>query len=251
MDIATLLGILGGLGLIVTTVVLGGNVMGFVDVPSLVVVVGGTMAAILVMFPMKTVIGSIKVAMKAFFAKEPDPDGLIKQIVELAELARKESLVAMEKANVSDEFLQKGVRLVADGSSPSLVGSIMESEISYMKRRHQRGQNVFKGLGSAAPAFGMIGTLVGLVQMLQNLSDPASIGPSMAVALLTTFYGAVMANLIFLPVARKLEERSMDEQFYMEVAVEGVLAIQNGEHPQLVKEKLQAFLSPAIREKAG
>ncbi len=251
MDIATLLGIVGGLGLIVGSIVLGGNIMGFVDIASLVVVGGGTMAAVLVMFPMKTVISSIKVGMKTFFGKEPDPDALIRQIVELAELARKESLVAMEKANVSDPFLQKGVRLVADGSSPALVGSIMDSEINYMKRRHQRGQNVFKGLGSAAPAFGMVGTLVGLVQMLQNLSDPSSIGPSMAVALLTTFYGAVMANLIFLPMARKLEERSLDEQFYMEVALEGVLAIQNGEHPQLVKEKLQAFLAPAIREKAS
>lgn len=251
MDIATLLGILGGLGLIVTSIVLGGNIMGFVDIPSLVVVMGGTIAAVLVMFPLKTVIGAIKVGMKTLLAKEPDPENLIKQIVQLAELARKESLVAMEKANVSDQFLQKGVRLVADGSSPALVGAIMDSEISYMKRRHQRGQNVFKGLGSAAPAFGMIGTLVGLVQMLQNLDDPSSIGPAMAVALLTTFYGAIMANLMFLPMARKLEERSLDEQFYMEVALEGVLAIQNGEHPQLVKEKLQAFLAPALREKAG
>ncbi|WP_029893684.1 motility protein A [Desulfohalovibrio reitneri] len=251
MDIATLIGIVGGLGLIVGAILLGGNLFAFVDAPSLVVVVGGTMAATLVMFPLKTVISSFKVAMKAFLAKDPNPQELVEQVVSLADKARKESLVALEKVEIDDPFLKKGVRLVADGSSQAQVQSILESEINFLKQRHRRGQNVFKGLGGAAPAFGMIGTLVGLVNMLQTLDEPEAIGPAMAVALLTTFYGAVMANLVFLPVARKLEERSNDEQLVLNVAMEGVLSILNGEHPHLVREKLLSFLPPASREGEG
>lgn len=248
MDIATLIGILGGFGLVVATIIMGGNAAGFVDPPSLVVVFGGTFASVFIMFPMSVVIGAFKVGMKAFFAKSRDPKAIIDQIVALAETARKESLVALEKATVDDPFLKKGIILVADGSDDVLVRSVMEIEIDFMKKRHYQGQGVFKGMGTMAPAFGMIGTLIGLVNMLSNLSDPDSIGPAMAVALLTTFYGAVMANVMFLPIAKKLEERSMEEALYMEIMLEGVISIQKGEHPSIVKEKLQAFLSPAMRD---
>lgn len=251
MDIATLIGILGGFGLIIATIFMGGNAAGFVDPPSLVVVFGGTFASVFIMFPMSTVIGAFKVGMKAFFAKSLDPKAIIDQIVALAETARKESLVALEKATVDDAFLKKGVILVADGSDDTLVRSVMEIEIDFMKKRHYQGQGVFKGMGTMAPAFGMIGTLIGLVNMLSNLSDPDAIGPAMAVALLTTFYGAVLANVMFLPIAKKLEERSLEEALYMEIMVEGVVAIQKGEHPSIVKEKLQAFLSPAKRDAAS
>ncbi|WP_027177649.1 motility protein A [Maridesulfovibrio bastinii] len=250
MDIATLIGIVGGFGLVVATIIMGGNAAGFVDPPSLVVVFGGTFASVFIMFPMSTVIGAIKVGMKAFFAKPRDPKAIIDQIVALAETARKESLVALEKATVDDTFLKKGIILVADGSDDVLVRSVMEIEIDFMKKRHFQGQGVFKGMGTMAPAFGMIGTLIGLVNMLSNLSDPDAIGPAMAVALLTTFYGAVLANIMFLPIAKKLEERSMEEALYMEIMVEGVVAIQKGEHPSIVKEKLQAFLSPAMRDES-
>ncbi|MEG6548653.1 MotA/TolQ/ExbB proton channel family protein [Desulfocurvibacter africanus] len=247
MDIATLLGILSGLGLIVGAIAMGSGLGGFIDLPSIAIVGGGTMASTLVMFPWNVVLGSIKVGMKAFTAKSPDEEQLIQQIIKLADTGRREGLLALEKAQVDNDFLRRGVRLVADGSAPNLVRAVMETEIDFMKQRHRRGQSVFKGMGAMAPAFGMIGTLVGLVQMLQNMADPSSIGSAMAVALLTTFYGAVASNVIFLPMAKKLEERSNEEAFYMAIIVDGVMAIQNGENPRVVQERLQAFLAPSMR----
>ncbi|WP_320174219.1 MotA/TolQ/ExbB proton channel family protein [Maridesulfovibrio sp.] len=248
MDIATLIGIVGGFGLIVATIVMGGNAAGFIDPPSIVVVFGGTFASCFIMFPMSVVLKAFKIALKGFFAKSEDPKIMIDQIVALAETARKESLVALEKVSIDDEYLKKGVILVADGTDGDLVRAIMEFEIDAMKKRHFQGQAVMKGMGAMAPAFGMIGTLIGLVQMLSNLSDPDAIGPAMAVALLTTLYGSVLANVIFLPLAKKLEERSIEEASYMEIMVEGVVSIQKGEHPSIVKEKLQAFLAPTLRD---
>ncbi|SKA69917.1 motility protein A [Desulfobaculum bizertense] len=248
MDIGTLLGILAGFGLIVGSILFGdGNIAGFFDVPSILVVVGGTMATAFIMFPMKVVFGSFKVAMNAFFSSNMDASGMIDQMVGLAEKARKESLVALEKVPIENPFIKKGITLVADGTEEPLIRAVMQTEISFMKQRHRQGQGVFKGMGTMAPAFGMIGTLIGLVKMLQNLSDPSSIGPAMAVALLTTFYGAVLANVAFLPLAKKLEERSQEEVLFMEIAMEGVVSILHGEHPQIVREKLLAFLSPALR----
>ncbi len=248
MDIATLIGIVGGLGLVVATIMMGGNAAGFIDAPSAVVVFGGTFASVFIMFPMGVVLKAFKIALKGFFAKSRDPKAIIDQLVALAETARKESLVALEKVAIDDPYLKKGVILVADGTDDSLVRAIMEIEIDFMKKRHFQGQSVMKGMGAMAPAFGMIGTLIGLVNMLSNLSDPDAIGPAMAVALLTTLYGAVLANVVFLPLAKKLEERSFEESLYMEIMVEGVIAIQKGEHPSIVKEKLQAFLAPAMRD---
>lgn len=247
MDIGTIIGMIGAMGLIVGAIVMGSGLGGFIDIPSVAIVIGGTTAVAFVMFPIKTVLSSIKVAMKCFFAKAPDPVDSIQQIINLAEKARKESLVALEKVSVDDPYLKRGIQLVADGTEESLVRSVMEIDISIMKQRHRRGQEVFKGLGTYAPAFGMIGTLVGLVQMLQNLSDPSSIGPAMAVALLTTFYGAVLANVFFLPMAKRLEERSNEEAHNMELTMEGVLSILNGDHPSIVKEKLESFLPPNLR----
>ena len=251
MDIATLIGLAGSLGLIVTTIFMGGNAAGFIDIPSVVVVLGGTFAVTFVMFPMGAVIGAIKVGMKTLLFKSNDPLEIVRLITSLADTARKESLVALEKVNIEDAFLKKGVMLVVDGSSEVLVRSVMEIELEFMKQRHRQGQAVFKGMGNMAPAFGMIGTLIGLVNMLSNLDDPASIGPAMAVALLTTFYGAVLANCIFLPMSTKLEERSIEDALFMQIMVEGVSSLQRGDHPSVVKEKLQAFLSPALREDAA
>lgn len=250
MDIATIIGLVGGFGLIITTIIMGGNAGGFVDIPSVVVVLGGTFAATFVMFPLKTIIGTIKVAMKSILFKSQDPNEIINTITGLAEKARKESLVALEKVPIEDEYLKKGVLLVSDGSSEALVRSIMEIELDFMKQRHRQGQGVFKGMGMLAPAMGMIGTLIGLVNMLQNLEDPSSIGPAMAVALLTTFYGAVMANVVFIPIAKKLEERSEEDSLFKQIMIEGVASVQRGEHPSVVKDKLEAFLAPALRAKS-
>ena len=247
MDIATLIGLVGGFGLIITTVILGGNAAGFMDVPSVIVVVGGTFASAFIMFPLGAVIGAFKVMMKTILFKSHDAGDIVQLITGLADKARKEGIVSLEKVDIPDAYLKKGVLLVVDGASESLVRSVMEIELELMKQRHYQGQGVFKGMGTMAPAFGMIGTLIGLVNMLSNLSDPASIGPAMAVALLTTFYGAVLANVVFLPLAKKLEERSAEDSLFMQIMIEGVVSIQHGDHPSVVREKLQAFLSPALR----
>jgi len=251
MDIGTLIGLVLGFGLIVGAIVLGGSIGGFVDVPSVLVVVGGTVATAFIMYAMPVVLGSVKVAMKALFTKGHKVPQMIELMVQLAEKARKESLVALEKVKIDDPFLKKGIQLVADGTSQDLVRSVLETEVTGMRRRHLQGQGMFKAMGTMAPAFGMIGTLIGLVKMLQNLSDPGSIGPAMAVALLTTFYGAVLANVLFLPVAKKLEERSEEEAYFMEIATEGIMSIMNGDHPTIVREKLLAYLPPNLRPVPG
>lgn len=250
MDIATLIGLAGSFGLVVTTIFMGGNAAGFIDVPSIVVVIGGTFAVTFVMFPLGVVIGTIKVGLKTLLFKSSDPLETVNLILQLADKARKESLVALEKVTIEDDFLKKGVMLVVDGSSEAMVRSVMEIELEFMKQRHRQGQAVFKGMGTMAPAFGMIGTLIGLVNMLSNLSDPASIGPAMAVALLTTFYGAVVANCMFLPMATKLEVRTEEDALFMQLMIEGVSSLQKGDHPSVVKEKLQAFLPPSLRDDA-
>ncbi|MFH1912844.1 MAG: MotA/TolQ/ExbB proton channel family protein [Pseudomonadota bacterium] len=250
MDIATLIGLFGAFGLVLTAIFMGGNAAGFIDIPSVAVVIGGTFAVTFVMFPMGVVIGTIKVGLKTLMFKANDPQDIIRLISSLADTARKQSLVALEKVPIEDPFLKKGVMLVVDGSSETLVRSVMEIELEFMKQRHRQGQSVFRGMGTMAPAFGMIGTLIGLVNMLSNLSDPSSIGPAMAIALLTTFYGAVLANCVFLPMATKLEERSAEDSLFMQIMIEGVASLQRGDHPSVVREKLQAFLAPAMREQA-
>lgn len=249
MDIGTLLGLILCFSLVFGSIAMGTGIAGFIDVPSMIIVAGGTFSVTFVMFPVGSVIGSLKAVMKAFLFKSPDPLANVRQIIQLAETARRESLVALEKVNVSDQFLQRGILLVADGTEETIVRSVMETEIANMVKRHKSAQSVFKAMGTYSPAFGLIGTLIGLVQMLQNLNDPSSIGPAMAVALLTTFYGALLANVLFSPLANKLAERSSEESQYMEMTMEGVLAILNGEHPSVIKEKLASFLPPKAREK--
>ncbi len=251
MDIGTLIGLVLGFSLIVGAIVLGGSIGGFVDLPSVIIVFGGTIATTFIMYAMPVALGAVKVAMKALFTKTREAPKLIELMVRLAEKARKESLVALEKVQIEDPFVKKGIQLVADGTSQDLVRVVLDTEVAGMRRRHIQGQGMFKAMGTMAPAFGMIGTLIGLVKMLQNLSDPGSIGPAMAVALLTTFYGAVLANVVFLPVAKKLEERSDEEAYYMEIATEGIMSIMNGDHPTIVREKLLAYLPPGSRPVPG
>lgn len=232
--------------------IMSGSELGsFVDVPSFAIVIGGTFATAFIQFPVKVLANAGKALMKCFFFKAVDPRTIIEQIITLSEKARKESIVALEKVQVSEPFLQRGVLLVADGTEQSFLRNVMDIDMAIMQQRHWRGQDVFKAMGTYGPAFGMIGTLIGLVQMLQSMDDPDSIGPAMAIALLTTLYGSVLANCVFLPLAKKLEERSSDEYRNVEMMREGILAIQKGEHPALVKEKLQSFLAPSLREKRG
>jgi chemotaxis protein MotA len=253
MDLATIIGIIAGTGLIVWGMSSGGQgvagLLLFFDVPSMLIVIGGSSAALLVNFPLSQVLGTSKVIKNVFSNQHQNPNEMIGTMVSFAEKARREGLLTLEdEANdLKDEFLKKGIQLVVDGTDPDLVRDILEIELTFLEDRHRLGKAVLEALGTFAPAFGMIGTLIGLIQMLANLDDPNSIGSGMAVALITTFYGALLANFIFLPMAGKLGVRSSEEMLFRQVIVEGVLAIQNGENPRIVQEKLRSFFAPKMR----
>lgn len=251
MDITTLLGLLLGFGLVGFAMASGpGGLVIFLHGPSMMIVVGGTLAVTLINFPVGELRGFVKVMMRSLFFKLPSPGEEIERVVEYANLARKEGLLALEnKLNeVHDKFFHKGVQLVIDGFPAETVRDIMELEAEWQRQRHSNGKKMLDALGSFAPAFGMIGTLVGLVQMLQNLADPSKIGGGMATALLTTLYGAMAANMVFIPMAGKLDQRAKQEALLRELMIEGIVAIQSGDGPQLIKEKLKSFISPAQRE---
>jgi chemotaxis protein MotA len=196
---------------------------------------------------MRSLTGIPKILWKCFFYSPINPRDLIFLIVQLSEKARKESILALEKIQLPYPFMNRGIQLIADGTEQVLLRNILDIDMSLMQQRHWRGQDIFKSLGAYAPAFGMIGTLIGLVQMLRQMDDPTTIGPAMAVALLTTLYGSLLANIVFLPLAKKLEERSKEEYQNMELMREGMLAIQKGEHPAIIKEKLRSFLPSSRR----
>ncbi len=249
MDLATIIGIVLGVSLVLTTIIMGGHASIFVHVPSMMVVIGGATAATLISFQLKEVLGVIDVVRKAFFSEKIDNVALINQIVQLSKKARKEGLLAIDKEvnNIHDPFLRSGMEMVVDGTEPELIRNIMETELSYLMERHKRGQDIFISYGEYSPAFGMIGTLIGLIAMLTNLNDPTQIGGGMAIALITTFYGALSANLVFLPIAGKLKNRSEEEVIVKEMIIEGVLSIQFGEHPNTIQRKLMNFLAPKQR----
>ena len=248
MDIATLVGIIAGTVLIVGSMATGGDLGSFFNVPGLAIVVGGTIAATLINESLSQVLGAMKVGLQAFFEKKSSPEQTIDDVVALAAKARKEGLVSLENDVIEDEFLARGVRLGVDGLDPDAVHSILGSEMKTLKQRHQRGQAIFKFMGSTAPSMGMVGTLVGLVQMLKSLEDPAAIGPAMAVALLTTLYGAIIAFVICIPIASKLEHRTDEEVASKSMAISGVESILKGENSLVIQSKLETFLTPAQRE---
>ncbi|HGY91735.1 MAG TPA: motility protein A [Planctomycetes bacterium] len=250
MDIATVVGLVLGHVLIFGSIMMGAGIGAFVDIPSVIIVVGGTIAAVMVSFPMNKFTTTGKVIKKSLMFVLPDPTEKIEEMAQFAALARKEGLLALEEklGALDDAFLVKGLRLVVDGFPPEVVRDILESDLAATQERHGVGKAIMDKMGEVAPAFGMIGTLIGLVTMLKNLSDPSQIGTGMAVALLTTFYGAFLANVIFLPVATKLEQRKKEEALLKEVMIEGIVSIQNGDKPAMVKEKLKAYLPPALRD---
>lgn len=251
MDLATIIGIVLATLLVLTAIFMGQSPVVFVNVPSILIVIGGTLGATLIRNPIAALVGTVKVVGKAFTTRIPEPPSLITQIVEMARKARKDSLLSLEKVEIGDPFLAKGVQLCVDGLEPSQLRSILEIDIAFTSARHKRGQEILEGIGSAAPAFGMIGTLIGLVNMLASLDDPKSIGPAMAVAILTTLYGALIANVFALPLADKLKVRSKQEMLNMTVCLEGVIGIVQGDHPASIDEKLKAFIDRRSREKAA
>jgi chemotaxis protein MotA len=248
VDLATLLGLATAWGLIIATIALGAAAGTFVNAPSLMIVIGGTFAVVLMRFTLGQFIGSIKTAMKAFLHKSESPEEIIERVVELATIARKEGLLALERQEISNPILAKGVTMLVDGHEPNVVRKALLTELNETLNRHSIGQQIFKAIGDAAPAMGMIGTLVGLVQMLSNMSDPKSIGPAMAVALLTTLYGAMLANMFALPIADKLSLRSNEEQMTKNIIIESVLGIQDGQNPKILGEILKNFLPASKRD---
>ena len=250
MDIATVIGLVAAFGLVVWGIMLGGSLSQFWDAPSAAIVIGGTVAVLLVCFPLAKVMGLFKILQKTMFATPQDPSAVIEKMVRYAERARREGMLALEEESEeeTDEFLRKGLRLAVDGTDPQLLEKILETDVGQIESRHKEGKSILDAGGTFAPAFGMIGTLIGLVNMLAALEDPSSIGAGMATALITTFYGAVLANAVFLPLASKLEVRSAEEILVKEMIIDGIMAIQSGDSPRIVEEKLKSFLSPTQRQ---
>lgn len=247
MDISTVVGLILGTLAIIGSILYGSPLSIFIDIPSVAVVFGGVIATTFIKWPLENIKSLVATFMKSIFSTPVDPKAMIEEIQKLAETARRESVFALEKVPVEDKFLKKAVTLAADNRPPEVITSILSLEIAAMEERHAKGVDMLEGIGADGPAMGMIGTLIGLVQMLQNMSDPSAIGPAMAVALLTTFYGAVIANVFAIPVAAKLKQRSKQESTKMNIIVAGVLGIVAGENPRVIREKLDSFLPPKDR----
>ncbi|UTF59351.1 flagellar motor protein PomA [Gilvimarinus sp. DA14] len=250
MDLATLIGLLGALGLIVASMFMSGEIGMFVNAPSLVIVVGGSVFAVMAKFGLGQFLSAFKVAGKSFVNKLDDPLDMIDEIVDLADAARKGGLLSLEGKEVSNGFLQKGIQLLVDGHDPDVVRTMLSKDRSLAERRHNSGASIFASLGDVAPAMGMIGTLIGLVAMLANMDDPKAIGPAMAVALLTTLYGAMLANAVFLPIADKLKLRAGEEFMIKSMIIDGLLAIQNGQNPRVIDTVLRTYLPERKRDAA-
>lgn len=250
MDIATLIGMIVGIVCILVTIILEGNVLVYWSLTSIFVVVGGGMASILVSYRIGEIAKMMKVVIKAFIGKELRPQDTIKLLVNLSLKARKEGLLSLEsdQEEIDDDFLKQSLQLVVDGVEPDVIVESMDLEIQNMQMRHSKGSGIFKTLGALFPAWGMIGTLIGLINLLQSLDDPSAIGPAMALALITTFYGSVLANFICNPIAAKLELKSREEIQEKRMIIEGILSIQSGENPRILEHKLKTFLSPQQKE---
>lgn len=231
-------------------ILMSGDLLTYWDPASVIITLGGTLASTLTCFPLDDFANTMKVVKKAFVYKDTSPEDVIKEIIRLANIARKEGLLALDEyaESLNDQFLKKGIMLIVDGTEPELVRNILETELVYLEERHANGQKVFETAANFAPAFGMIGTLIGLINMLRTLDDPSAIGPNMSVALVTTFYGSVLANVVFLPLAQKLKGRNGREILVKELMVEGLLSIQAGENPRIIEEKLKTFIPPKMRK---
>ena len=253
MDLATLLGIIGGFAVIIGSILMGESALIFVNPPSMVIVVGGTFAVTLMRVSVKHFLGSFKVCLLAFMNKSQPPQELILEAVELANVARKEGILALEGRDIGHPFLKQGIDLCIDGHPPETVSDMLEREIDLNLERQDVGIRMFMAIGDAAPAMGMIGTLIGLVQMLSNMDDPKKIGPAMAVALLTTLYGAIIANAFAIPIAEKLKLLMNEDRLNKMLILESVSAIQEGTNPRVLQQSLTAFLPENSRnlEAAG
>ncbi|MEE2774736.1 MAG: MotA/TolQ/ExbB proton channel family protein [Pseudomonadota bacterium] len=249
MDIASLIGFLGAVGMIAGAMISSGGIGAFIDTPSLLIVVGGTFFAVMYTAPLPVFLGSFGVMAKAFLPPVKKMDELVERMVELAGIARKDGMMALEGQEVPDKFFAKGLQMLVDGADEAKLTTQLSQEIKAMKLRHEANQGVVKSWVDIGPAMGMIGTLVGLVAMLGNMADPKAIGPAMAVALLTTLYGAFIANVVFTPMLVKLEGFTTYELTYREMVVQGLRNIARGESPRNIQDQLLSNLAPKVQEK--
>ena len=247
MDLATVIGIIGAIGFIVMAMIMGGDLSMFVDVPSVLIVFCGSLFVVLSNYTMGQFFGIGKVAGKAFMFKIEAPEDLIEKSVELADAARKGGFLALEEAEIPNAFMQKGIDMLVDGHDADVVRATLQKDISLTTNRHEAGAGLFKALGDVAPAMGMIGTLIGLGAMLSNMDDPKAIGPAMAVALLTTLYGAFLANVIAIPIQSKLENRKDEEELNQKLILDAILGIQDGQNPKVIEGILKNYLAESKR----
>jgi len=248
VDIATLIGIIGGIAVVVGTMVLTASIGTFLDLASVIVVIGGSTFATAMRWPLGKFISGLQAGIKTLVSRSGDPRDILEQVINLAQTARKESILALEKVPVTDPFLAKSVRHLVDGYPPDTIQEMIDLEIETISQRHKYGRAILENFGESAPAFGMIGTVIGLIVIMNNLDDPSAIGPGIAVALITTLYGALTANMFFIPLAAKLKYLSQEELMNMEIIREGINSISKGENPKIIRQKLEAYLSPKDRQ---
>lgn len=242
MDLATVIGLIGALFIVALAIFLGGSVNMFLDLPSALIVLGGTSFVVMMKFGLGQFAGAFKVAGKAFLFRIDDPAGTITRIVDLSNVARRGGLLSLENQEVENKFLAEGLKLLIDGHEPEIVKATLHKDRSLAISRHEWGQRIFLAMADVGPAMGMIGTLVGLVQMLANMDDPKSIGPAMAIALLTTLYGSLLANVVCMPIADKLKLRMAQEGLLQALMIDGLLAIQAGQNPRVIQGMLERYL---------
>jgi len=248
LDLATLIGLIGAFGIVLVAIMSGGSASTFVNIPSLAVVLGGTVMVTMMKFSLGKFLGAATIAVKAFLHKPMKPELLIEEAVDLAKTARQGGLLALEDKEISDDFMKTGLGLLIDGHQADSVRAMLQKDLVQTLKRHTDGQDIFKAIGEVGPAMGMIGTLIGLVQMLSNMDDPKQIGPAMAVALLTTLYGAILANMFALPIADKLGVRSREENNNKSLIIDALLSIQGGQNPRVIESMLEAYLPRSKRK---
>lgn len=251
MDMTTLIGIAAGFACVFISIMQSGKISYFINGPSIFIVIGGVLFATLASFPLQRLRNLVKALRNAFKKETTDINNDVEMLINLANIARREGILALEESadDATEPFLKKGIMLIVDGTDPELIKGIMETELAFIRERHADSRVILDAMASYSPAFGMIGTLIGLINMLQSLTDMSSLGPNMSVALVTTFYGSMLANLVFSPLSKKLKAAGNREYLRKELILEGLLSIQNGENPRIIREKLNAFLSRAQLDK--
>lgn len=247
MDLATLVGLIGAFVIVMAAIILGGSGGMFLDPASMLIVLGGSTFVVLMQYTLGQFLSAGKIAVKAFMFKSVPLDSLIDEIYNLADVARKGGLLSLESMEVSHPFMKKGIQLLVDGHDATVVRNQLTKDMKLAYDRHKSGAQFFKSLGDVGPAMGMIGTLIGLVQMLANMDDPKSIGPSMAVALLTTLYGAMLANMVGIPIQAKLESRAEEEKITQQLIIDALLAIQLGQNPRVIDGMLKTYIAEKKR----